>query len=87
MAELKEELAVSFDLLRIFFRDVLVALSGGGRAVGSSLAGEIVRAAERWNPDQLSARIRAVDTAQKALARNCNRGLVCEVLLLELFLP
>ncbi len=87
MAELKEELAVSFDLLRIFFRDVLVALSGGGRAVGSSLAGEIVRAAERWNPDQLSARIRAVDSAQKALARNCNRGLVCEVLLLELFLP
>jgi hypothetical protein len=29
--------------------------------------------------------IQAVGFARRGLARNCNRGLVCEVLMLELF--
>ena len=44
----------------------------------------IVRARERWNLDRLSDSIRAVDFAGEALARNCNRQTVCEVLFLQL---
>lgn len=46
---------------------------------------QIAQTRELWNSDQLSAKIAAVDLAEKALERNCNRGLVCEVLLLDLF--
>ncbi len=80
MAELKEELDVLLDLLRIFFRDAMVAgLRGGAPAPETALA------RERWNLERLSDKIAAVDSAQQALARNCNRALVCEVLLLDLF--
>ncbi len=80
MAELKQELGVLLDLLRIFFKDAMIAgLSGTAVSV------EADQARERWNLERLSDKIAAIDTAQKALARNCNRALVCEVLLLDLF--
>jgi DNA polymerase-3 subunit delta' len=45
----------------------------------------VMRARERWNVQQFSAKIAAIDLAKQALARNCNRGLTSEVLLLNLF--
>ena len=46
---------------------------------------EVLRARERWNLVQLSAKMAAIERAEKALARNCSRSLASEVLLLELF--
>ena len=45
---------------------------------------EVSRARERWNLDELSDKVSAIDYAEKALSRNCSRGLVCEVLFLHL---
>ncbi len=80
MAELKQELDVLLDLLRIFFKDVMIAALSG-----SASSREVALARERWNLERLSDKIAAIDSAHRALARNCNRALVCETLLLDLF--
>jgi len=39
---------------------------------------------KNWSSDELFAKLQAIDKAEKQLARNCNRALVCEVLLFSL---
>jgi DNA polymerase-3 subunit delta' len=79
---LKETLPVLLHLFCIFFKDVMM-VSAGGKSE-QSCSPEVAMVRELWNLNQLSAKIAAVDLAEKALARNCNRGLVCEVLMLDL---
>jgi len=79
MAALDDELPLLLDLLRVRLRDRMVeALDPdcGGKAA--------VLAREGWNLSLLSDKMRAIDDAAANLAANCNRGLVCEVLMLEL---
>jgi DNA polymerase-3 subunit delta' len=61
----------------------MAAHSGG--AAGRSFSPEVEQARERWQLPQLSAKMTIIDLAEQALARNCNRGLIGEVLLLDLF--
>lgn len=82
MAEMKEGLAPLLALLRIFFKNTMAAQAG---VPVRCLAPEAEQARERWNSAQLSAKMAAIDLAEQALARNCNRGLTSEVLLLDLF--
>jgi len=82
MAELKEGLDSLFDLLAIFFKEVMVASLCNGEC--RNAGAEVGAARERWNLQQLSDMVQAVDSARRQLARNCNRGLVCEVLVLAL---
>ena len=82
ISALKETLPVLLRLFRIFFKDVMMVRAGGKNE--QSCSPEVAMARELWNLNQLSAKIMAVDLAEKALARNCNRGLVCEVLMLDL---
>lgn len=82
MGALKEPLPVLLQLFRLFFKDVMKAVAGVVPQAAQSAP--VAAARELWNLDQLSAKIAAVDLAEKALARNCNRGLVCEVLMLEI---
>jgi DNA polymerase-3 subunit delta' len=82
LAEAKEGIAPLLALLRIFLKDTMAARTGTSVCSG---APEVERARERWNLQQLSAKMAAVDLAEQALARNCNRGLTSEVLLLDLF--
>ena len=81
MAELKDGQDMIFDLLAVFVKDCMVRQLCPSVAVQKP-ADEEKR--ERWNLHQLSDKIAAVEAARKALARNCNKALVCEVLLLEL---
>jgi len=85
-ADRAEDLTALLDLLRLFFRDVLVAATATGQPafVNRDMEGEIERARQRWNLQELFAKLQAVDQAEKALARNCNRALVCEVLFFQL---
>ncbi|MGB5686345.1 MAG: DNA polymerase III subunit delta' [Candidatus Electrothrix sp.] len=86
LAERKDGLDQLFDLLALSFKENMIALLNKNKRADSdvpSVAGEGTR--ERWNLQRLSAMVDAVDAARRQLARNCNRALVCEVLLLELF--
>ena len=86
LAELKDGLDQLFDLLALSLKEDMIALLNENKQtdldVPSAARGG---AREHWNLQRLSAMVDAIDAARRQLARNCNRALVCEVLLLELF--
>lgn len=86
MAELKDNLPAFLGLLRIWLRDELMLAcrlpercgNEGLRQGGDRRSGKI------RGTDRLFAGLEAVNRAEQELARNCNRTLVCEVLLFNL---
>jgi DNA polymerase-3 subunit delta' len=82
LAEVKEGMESLLGLLRILLKNAMAAWIATD---DSAWGPEVLRARERWNLPQLSAKMAAIDLAEQALARNCNRGLTSEVLLLDLF--
>ncbi|HBI14928.1 MAG TPA: DNA polymerase III subunit delta' [Desulfobulbaceae bacterium] len=83
-----EGLETLLDLLRLFFKDTMIAATcsrGQSHDRGPHHLVQILsRARERWNLQELSDSIQTIDFAQQALARNCNRQMVCDVLFLRL---
>lgn len=79
MAAQKDGLPPLLGLLKIWLRDLLLA----GVAV-SHLREEGKGPRKSWSSAELFARLQAIDRAERELARNCNRNLVCEVLLFGL---
>jgi DNA polymerase III subunit delta' len=78
LASLKDDLSTFFNLLRLWLRDLLLeetellVLLGMGEAV------------KEWSTKQLFTKMQAIDRAELELGRNCNKNLVCEVLLFKL---
>ena len=86
MADLKENLPSFLGLLRIWLRDrLMLASSLPDRCGGLDERQHDERGRTKMpSPRQLFGQLRAVDKAEGELARNCNRTLVCEVLLFNL---
>ncbi len=82
VAESKEGFEPLLALLRIFFKNCMAAATS---ITCATFSPEVLRTRERWNLQQLSDKMAAIDLTEQALARNCNRGLTSEVLLLDLF--
>ncbi len=78
MAALKENLSHLLGLIRLWLRDCLFVLYGCEEDT------ENVNTRKGWNSHQYFAKLQAIDRAEKELSRNCNRSLVCEVLLFQL---
>lgn len=76
MAKLKENLVSFLGLLRIWLRDLLM---GDGRSGAVVQQEDMVL--KSWSSNELFAKLQAIDKAERELSRNCNRNLVCEVLL------
>ncbi len=76
LPESEEGMGHLLHLLRVFFKDAMAA---------GDCPPEMRRARERWNFQELSAKMQAIGLTEEALARNCNRPLSGEVLLLHLF--
>jgi len=85
MAELKEGLNQLFDLLALYFKEAMIALLCNTCDEKQEESAEYFAIKERRSVQRLSAMVDAVDSSRRALAGNCNRALVCEVLLLDLF--
>ncbi|MFH0784436.1 MAG: DNA polymerase III subunit delta' [Pseudomonadota bacterium] len=79
MAGQKEDLPSFLGLLKIWVRDLLLAAASGEDA-----AKDDFRPRKSWSSTQLFAKLQAISRADRELARNCNRNLVCEVLLFGL---
>jgi len=78
MAALKEDLPHLFSLLKLWLRDGLFD------CYGQHTGAEVVNTRKDWNSEQFFAKLQAINQAEKELGRNCNRTLVCEVLLFHL---
>ncbi len=83
MAALGEDLLPLFALLRLWLRDLLV-LEADAADPAHQLSGSETQAPKHWNSTALFARLQAIDRAEQELARQCNRMLVCEILLFNL---
>ncbi len=86
MAALKDGLDLLLDLLRLFFKETIeFSLQRVERVSGISVDIKVIeQARERWSLAQLSDRMSDIDSAGRDIAGNCNRGLVCEVLMSRL---
>ena len=85
MADVKEYLPSLLGLIRLWLRDTLMALHDPGSApelYGFGLGPD--SPLKNWSSDAIFAKLQAVDQAEKELRRNCNRTLVCEVLMFHL---
>lgn len=78
MAAMKENLLSFLGLLRLWIRDLLLGEDEIVTLVG------IEPEMKNWDSESLFARLAAIDQAERELARNCNKNLVCEVLLFTL---
>ncbi len=78
MAGLKEDLPHLLALIRLWIRDCLFDFYG----LRTDTA--ILNTRKDWNSVQYFAKLQVIDQAEKELSRNCNRILVCEVLLFQL---
>jgi DNA polymerase-3 subunit delta' len=86
MAGLKDDLDHLLIFLKVWLQELLVACHCHSTLKESKLQfiKEEPGKLKNWNSDQLFAKLQAVDIAERGLARNCNRLLVCEVLLFKL---
>ncbi|HIQ36676.1 MAG TPA: DNA polymerase III subunit delta' [Desulfocapsa sulfexigens] len=78
MAALKEDLPHLFSLVKLWIRDCLLD------CYGQQSGTEAVKTRKEWSSEQFFAKLQAINQAEKELGRNCNRTLVCEVLLFRL---
>ncbi len=78
MAVLKENLPHLFSLIRLWVRDCLFDIHGQQAGTDN------LTTRKDWKSEQYFAKLRAINQAEKELGRNCNRALVCEVLLFRL---
>jgi DNA polymerase-3 subunit delta' len=83
---LKENTSEMLDLLRLWFRDLILFAAGEPETslVNQDLLHILPTAGKRWSMDQLYSRLRMFDRAEKELRQNCNQSLVFEVLFFNL---
>jgi DNA polymerase III subunit delta' len=79
MAVQKDDLLPFLGLMKIWVHDLLLAAPITGEVVKDALGAQ-----KSWSSAELFAKLQAISRAEKELARNCNRNLVCEVLLFAL---
>jgi DNA polymerase-3 subunit delta' len=85
LAEDKEGLEGIFELLKTFFRDILIFRENGkDRVVNLDLLPSIERLASKLSSAELVDRIEAINEAQSALRQNVNRQLAVERMLLRI---
>lgn len=85
-ANLKDNLPDLFNLLRIWFRDLILYHTGASEdmLINRDLLPFFTDAARRWNIETVFDKLDRIQWAGKQLLRNCNRAHVCEMLFFDL---
>jgi DNA polymerase-3 subunit delta' len=84
LAQDKDRLAESLEVMLSWFRDRLVRLYGSGKIINQDLIPLPDWGSQNENPEMLLTKIRAVRAAEKAVAANANLRLTIEGLILRL---
>lgn len=79
MAAQKDDLPAFLGLMKIWIRDLLLAAPSTGEPIKDDVSSR-----KSWSSGELFAKLQVISRAERELARNCNRNLVCEVLLFGL---
>ncbi|MEJ2689264.1 MAG: DNA polymerase III subunit delta' [Deltaproteobacteria bacterium] len=84
-AAFKEELPRLLSFLSLWLRDLLLFNVGQpAKIINLDLVPLFEQTSKKWSPAQIMSRLDSIGKAERQLARNCNRGLVCEVLFFSL---
>ncbi len=83
MADMKENLLQMFGLIRLWLRDLLVQCHDS-RDHAEMSKNDSKNLLFKAGPEAIFARMKEVDRAEDQLGKNCNRSLVCEILLFRL---
>ncbi len=84
-AELKGDMEKLLDLVSNWFRDIVMSVQGlSNRLINPDLRELTASAAGRWSVGELLEKLECIRLARKQLQRNCNSGLVLEVLFFDL---
>jgi len=85
-ASLKENITELLDLLRLWYRDIILILAGGPESSirNHDLLESLQTASCRDNISQLQKKLQHLKRAEKQLHRNCSRALVLETLFFDL---
>ena len=85
-AALKENIYEFLTLLRLWYRDLILAAAGvpGSAIANKDLASTLPAALKRWSLAQLHTRLHLLDRAERQLSHNCSRSLVLEALFFDL---
>lgn len=83
MVALKDDLPLLLGLLRLWLRDLLLFDSSSTKQMIFAQRDSSMKL-KSWSSSVLFAKLQAIDRAQQELVRNCNKNLVCEVLLFKL---
>jgi DNA polymerase-3 subunit delta' len=83
---LKENIYEFLALLRLWYRDLVLAAAGGPEPLlaNKDLSFSLSTATQRWSINQLHEKLQRLDLAEKQLLRNCTRSLVLETLFFDL---
>jgi DNA polymerase-3 subunit delta' len=84
LAKDKDQALAMLDLLKTFFRDLLLLHGGSKDFINCDLAPLLQREAGRFSLDGIMQRIQFISQAQHALLRNVNTRLALEVLFMRL---
>jgi DNA polymerase III subunit delta' len=88
MAKEEEEVQDFLELWKIWVRDLMVIKTGGegsgDRLINQDLKAEAAREAKKFSFERLDRMFQSISEVQKALARNVNRQLALETLMLEI---
>ena len=85
-AALKENISEFLDLLRLWYRDLMLVAAAGPESsiTNKDMLASIDAASQRWDISQLREKLQSLDRAAKQLHRNCSRSLVLETLFFDL---
>jgi DNA polymerase-3 subunit delta' len=85
-ASLKENITELLDLLRLWYRDIILILAGGQESSirNHDLLESLQTASCRDNISQIQKKLQYLERAEKQLHRNCGRALVLETLFFDL---
>ena len=84
LADRKERIADTLDILKSWFRDLLVFNDAPDRLVNRDLRDLIEAAAKKETPESLLKKLKALDTVSRRLSGNANLRLCLEALMLKL---
>jgi DNA polymerase-3 subunit delta' len=83
----KEALAESLEIIKVWFRDLIINQYDAGKIINRDIADKIENASQKNNLPDLLSKVDAVQKTQNRLAANTNLRLTMESLLIQLAQP
>ena len=84
LASNRDHLQEGLDIMLTWLRDLLIHPYAPGKMLNGDLISLVPRSEERWRPEAIIHKMKAIETARRKIEANANPRLACEALLIEI---